>query len=123
MEIGDLEMQLIDFKLSSLWVVKFTELRKSLETTVSDHAASISSCWASLPEKFDCMKKVAFVLLSTFESTYLCEQLFSYIKNILNPHRSRLTTDHSEGVSNFKVSRYASYITTLSKGKQGQGSH
>ncbi|KAG7174378.1 hypothetical protein Hamer_G003317 [Homarus americanus] len=121
MKIGDLEMQLIDFKLFSLWVVKFTELRKTLETTASDHEVSILSCWTSLPEKFDCMKKDAFAL-SPFGTTYLCEQIFSHV-NILNPHRSRLTTKHSEGCVQLKVSRYTPDIATLSKGKQGQGSH
>lgn len=72
METEELEMQLIDFQASSLWSAKFKELREVMETTVNDHGhgTSILSCWTSLPEKFSCMKKVAFALLSAFGSTY-----------------------------------------------------
>lgn len=123
METEELEMQLIDFQASSLWSAKFKELREVMETTVNDRGASILSCWTSLPEKFNCMKKVAFALLSAFGSTYQCEQIFSHMKHILNPHRSKLTTDHSEGCVKLKVSRYLPEISTLARGKQGQGSH
>ena len=116
-------MQLIDLQASSLWSAKFKDLREILETSTNDHAASILSSWTSLPDKFNCMKKVAFALLSAFGSTYQCEQIFSHMKHILNPHRSRLTVDHSEDCVKLKVSRYSPEITTLAKGKQGQGSH
>ena len=123
METEELEMQFIDFQASSLWSAKFKDLRELLETSMNDHAASILSSWTSLPDKFNCMKKVAFALLSAFGSTYECEQIFSHMKHILNPHRSNLTTDHSEGCVKLKVSRCSPEISTLAKGKQGQGSH
>ncbi|XP_042216878.1 uncharacterized protein LOC121862627 [Homarus americanus] len=103
--------------------VYMQELKSEFSDRFQDFPHTGPRCWASLPEKFDCMKKVAFTLLSTFGSTYLREQIFSHMKNILNPHRSRLTTDHSEGCVQLKVSRYTPDIATLSKGKQGQGSH
>ncbi|XP_050730475.1 general transcription factor II-I repeat domain-containing protein 2-like isoform X3 [Eriocheir sinensis] len=123
METEELEMQLIDLQASSLWSAKFKDLRELLETSMNDHAASILSSWTSLPDKFNCMKKVAFALLSAFGSTYQCEQIFSHMRHVLNPHRSKLTTDHSEGCVKLKVSRYSPEISTLAKGKQGQGSH
>ncbi|XP_042891739.1 general transcription factor II-I repeat domain-containing protein 2A-like [Penaeus japonicus] len=123
METEELEMQLIDFQVSSLWSAKFKDLREILETSTSDHAASILSCWTSLPDRFSSMKKVAFALLSAFGSTYQCEQIFSHMKHILNPLRSKLTADHSKGCVKLKVSRDSPEISTLARGKQGQGSH
>ena len=123
METEELEMQLIDFQASTLWSAKFKDLREILESSKNDHATSILRSWASLPDKFNCMKKVAFALLSAYGSTYQCEQIFSQMKHILSPHRSRLTTDHSEGCVKLKVSKYSPEISTLVKGKQGQGSH
>ena len=123
METEELEMQLIDFQASTLWSAKFKDLREILESSKNDHATSILRSWASLPDKFNCMKKVAFALLSVYGSTYQCEQIFSQMKHILSPNRSRLTTDHSEGCVKLKVSKYSPEISTLVKGKQGQGSH
>ncbi|KAL7386506.1 hypothetical protein ABVT39_009464 [Epinephelus coioides] len=51
MDVQDMEMQLIELKSSTLWVQKFAELRKQLETTaVHDHGACILTCWTSVPE-------------------------------------------------------------------------
>ena len=118
MEPEELEMQLIDFQASTLWSAKFKDLREILESSKNDHATSILRSWASLPDKFNCMKKVAFALLSAYGSTYQCEQIFSQMKHILSPHRSRLTTDHSEGCVKLKVSKYSLEISTLASGKQ-----
>uniref|UniRef100_UPI00358ECE96 general transcription factor II-I repeat domain-containing protein 2-like n=1 Tax=Myxine glutinosa TaxID=7769 RepID=UPI00358ECE96 len=120
----DVEMQLIELKSSTLWVTKFAELRKQLETTaVQDHETCIFTCWTSVPKKFSCLQNVALALLSVFRSTYLCEQIFSHMKNVLSPSRSRLTTDHSEACVQLKVTNYNSQTMELSKGKQGHGSH
>ena len=64
METEELEMQLIDFQASTLWSAKFKDLREILESSKNDHATSILRSWASLPDKFNCMKKVALALLS-----------------------------------------------------------
>ena len=122
MDIENFQMQLIDFKTSLLWASKFDNLRKSLETA-KNSLTSILTCWKSLPEKFDCLKKMAIALLSVFVFTYLCEQIFSHMKLILSSHRSRLSEDHSEACVQLKVTRYSTNITELSKEKQGQGSH
>ncbi|KAK0146239.1 General transcription factor II-I repeat domain-containing protein 2 [Merluccius polli] len=120
----DMEMQLIELKSSSLWVTKFAELRKQLESSpVQDHGAHVLTCWASTPEKFSCLRDIALPLLSVFGSTYLCEQVFSHMKHVLSPTRSRLTTEHSEACLQLKVTNYMPQITELSQAKQGQGSH
>jgi len=77
MDIEDFQMQLIEFKASLLWVSKFVDLRKSLEATENPQT-NILTCWKSLPEKFDCLKKMAIALLSAFGSTYLREQMLSH---------------------------------------------
>ena len=76
MNIGDFEIQLIDFMASSLWVSKFIHLRKSLETAQGDNGTYILTCCLSLLEKFDCLKKVALAMLLALISTYLCEHIF-----------------------------------------------
>ena len=67
----------------------------------------------SLPERFNCLKKIACALFSAFGSTYLCEQIFSHMKHILSPQRCRLTTEHSESCMKLKV--YIPDVEILSK--------
>ncbi|KAJ8048208.1 General transcription factor II-I repeat domain-containing protein 2A [Holothuria leucospilota] len=120
----DLEMQLIELKSSALQMAKFAELRIELETTaVKHHGACTYTCWTSVPQKFCCLKNVAMALLSVFGSTYLCERIFSHMKDVLSPSLSRLTVDRSEACVQLKVTNYNPQITELSKEKQGQGSH
>lgn len=63
LETEELEMQVIDLQASSLRSAKFQDLRKILETSTNYHATSILNSWASLPDKFSSMKKVAFAFL------------------------------------------------------------
>ena len=118
MDTEDMEMQLIELKRSTLWVIKFAELKKQLAATpVQDHEAHILTCWASAPEKFSCLQDIALALLSVFGSTYLCEQVFSHMKHVLNPTRSRLTMERSEACLQLKVTNYKPQITELSQAK------
>ena len=71
MDIEDFQMQLIDFEACLLWASKFDDLQKSLETA-KNSLTSVSTCWKSLTEKCDCLKKMAIALLIVFGSTYLC---------------------------------------------------
>ena len=48
MDIEDFQMPLIDFKASLLWVSKFDNLQKLLETAENSQT-SILICWKSLP--------------------------------------------------------------------------
>ena len=95
-------MQLIDFKASLLWASKFDDLRKSLETA-ENLQASILTCWKFLPERFDCMKKMAIALLSVYGSTSLCEQIFSHMKVILIPIAADLPNSIQRHVFNSKL--------------------
>lgn len=51
-------------------------------------------CWTSLHEVFNCLKKVAFALHSTFTSKHIC----SYTNGVLIPHTSALTPVNSRPV-------------------------
>uniref|UniRef100_A0A8C8RPP1 Uncharacterized protein n=1 Tax=Pelusios castaneus TaxID=367368 RepID=A0A8C8RPP1_9SAUR len=121
--VKDFEMQLIDLQCSTLWSSKFKDLQHELGVTKKGHGASILTCWMSLPVQFNCLKKMAFAMLSAFGSTYLCDQVFSHMKSVHCFSRSRLTADHLEACVQLKVSKYEPDIGKLSKQKQGQGSH
>ena len=64
LDIDKISLELIDFKSSSIWQEKFRELRRELESTDENNLNLIANCWASLPPRFSCIKKVAFALLS-----------------------------------------------------------
>ncbi|GFY14108.1 uncharacterized protein TNCV_3612971 [Trichonephila clavipes] len=89
LEIEELERQLIDFQSSSIWIQKFIETRKELELIEAERLTSniskntsneILETWNSIPDAFDCLKKLAYAILTIFSSTYACESLFAEIK-------------------------------------------
>ncbi|GFW01970.1 uncharacterized protein TNCV_1148501 [Trichonephila clavipes] len=98
LEIEELEMQLIDFQSSSIWIRKFIETRKKLELIEAERLTSniskntsneiLETC-NSIPDASDCLKKLAYTILTIFSSTYACESLFSEINNIT---KTRLET-------------------------------
>ena len=109
MEVHNFEMELIELTSSELWKVKIMKLRKNLEDDSKEKSTTILNCWMSFPERFNC------ALLSAFGSTYLCEQIFSHMKHILSPQRSRLTTEHSESCVKLNVTIYTPDFEILSK--------
>jgi hypothetical protein len=123
MDVNNFEMQYIELKTLELRTIQFVELRKTLEGNCLKKSAAILNCWTSLPEAFTCLKKVVFALLSAFGSTYTCKQIFSHMKGVLSPLRSRLTPVDSEACVKLKVTKYTPDIEQLTKEKQGQGSH
>ncbi|GFY23416.1 dimer_Tnp_hAT domain-containing protein [Trichonephila clavipes] len=86
-------MQLIDFESSSVWIQKLIETRKKLElietrrltSNVSKNARNGSlKTWNSIPNTFNCWKKLVRAALTTFPSNSACESLFSEMNNIGN---------------------------------------
>lgn len=69
---------------------------------------------------FLCLEKIAFA--SAPGLIYSCGQIFSHMKAVLAPHRSRLTLEHSENCLKLTVTHYALNIVELAKTMQGQGS-
>ncbi|GFS81997.1 general transcription factor II-I repeat domain-containing protein 2A [Trichonephila clavipes] len=123
LEIEELEMQLIDFQSSSIWIQKFIETRKKLElieverltSNISKNTSNeILETWNSIPDAFNCLKKLAHAILTIFSSTYACESLFSEINNIKDSLRNRLTDDSNSACILLKVISYNSDISYLS---------
>ncbi|XP_060548259.1 general transcription factor II-I repeat domain-containing protein 2A-like [Pantherophis guttatus] len=90
LDLGNLEMELLEFQESSIWKNKFYDLRETLEkiermtkdsTVSSDTVAGTSEneilkVWNSLPNNFKSMKALGIAFLTLFGSSYACEQLF-----------------------------------------------
>ncbi|GFS90614.1 dimer_Tnp_hAT domain-containing protein [Trichonephila clavipes] len=132
LEIEELEMQLIDFQSSSIWIQKFIETRKKLELIEAERLTSniskntsneILETWNSIPDAFNCLKKLAYAILTIFSSTYACESLFSEINNIKDSLRDRLTDDSNSACILLKVTSYNPDISYLSSNLQQQKSH
>ena len=123
LKIDNFSLEMIDFKSSTLWTDKFKKLRKNLEKTEDNHLFMISTCWASLPMKFSSLKKIGFAILSTFGSTYKCEQIFSKMKFILSKNRNRLTIENSDACIRFKTTNYKQDLIKLTSQVQHKGSH
>ncbi|GFW83504.1 dimer_Tnp_hAT domain-containing protein [Trichonephila clavipes] len=132
LEVEELEMQLIDFHSSSIWIQKFIETRKKLELIEEERLTSniskntsneILETWSSIPDAFNCLKKLAYAILTTFSSTYACESLFSQIHNIKDSLRNRLTDDSNAECILLKVTSYNPDISFLSSNLQQQKSH
>ncbi|GFU45608.1 dimer_Tnp_hAT domain-containing protein [Trichonephila clavipes] len=65
----EIEVQLIDFQSSSIWIQKFIETRKKLELIEAERLTSniskntsneILETWNSIPDAFNCLKKLAY---------------------------------------------------------------
>ncbi|GFV49868.1 dimer_Tnp_hAT domain-containing protein [Trichonephila clavipes] len=132
LEIEELEMQLIDFQSSSIWIQKFIETRKKLELIEAERLRSniskntsneILETWNSISDAFDCLKKLAYAFLTIFSSTYACESLFSEINNIKDSLKNRLTDDSNSACILLKVTSYNPDISYLSSNLQQQKSH
>ncbi|GFX70106.1 general transcription factor II-I repeat domain-containing protein 2A [Trichonephila clavipes] len=115
LKIEEYEMQLIDFQSSSIWIQKFIETRKKMELSeaerftrnISKKASNeILETWNSIPDAFNCLKKLAYAILTIFSSTFVCESLFSEKNNIKDSLRNRLTDDSNSAGILLKVTSY-----------------
>ncbi|GFT17737.1 dimer_Tnp_hAT domain-containing protein [Trichonephila clavipes] len=132
LEIEELEMQLIDFQSSSTGTQKFIDTRKKLELIEAERLTSniskitnneILETWNSIPDAFNCLKKLVYAILTIFSSTYACESLFSEINNIKDSLRNRLTDDSNSACILLKVTSYNPDISYLSSNLQQQKSN
>jgi len=85
----NLEMELIEFQVNSIWKKKFKELPETLEKTkgmTRDSAVTseneIFKVWNSLPNNFNSMKALQIAFLTLFRSCYACEQPLSALSYI-----------------------------------------
>ncbi|GFV18783.1 dimer_Tnp_hAT domain-containing protein [Trichonephila clavipes] len=131
LEIEELEMQMIDFQSSTIWIQKFIETRKKLELIEAERLTSniskntsnkILETWNSIPDEFKSFKKLAYTILTIFSSTYACESFFSEINNIKDSLRNRLTDESISACIILKVTSYNPDISYLSSNLQHQKS-
>ncbi|GFW78397.1 general transcription factor II-I repeat domain-containing protein 2A [Trichonephila clavipes] len=108
-------MQLIDFQSSSIWIKGLLNQGKvgivfeaeRLTSNISKNVSNeILETWNSIPDAFNCLKKLAYAILTIFSSTYACESLFSEINNIKNSLRNRLKDDSNSTCILLKVTSY-----------------
>ncbi|XP_048344612.1 general transcription factor II-I repeat domain-containing protein 2A-like [Sphaerodactylus townsendi] len=130
LDLGNLEMELLEFQKSSIWKNKFYDLRETLEkiermteeSTVSSEN-EILKVWNSLPNKFKSMKALGIALLTLFGSSYACEQLFSALNYIKSDTRNRLTDDLNAACVALKLTKYEPRLDKLSACIEQQKSH
>ncbi|GFW95546.1 dimer_Tnp_hAT domain-containing protein [Trichonephila clavipes] len=131
LEIEELEMQLIDFQSSSIWIQKFIETRKKLEliealrltSNISKNTSNeLLETWNSIPDAFNCLKSVCYF---NYIFLYLCLRviIFRDKNNIKDSLRNRLTDDSNSACILLKVTSYNPDISYLSSNLQQQKSH
>ncbi|GBM38166.1 hypothetical protein AVEN_48497-1 [Araneus ventricosus] len=138
--LSHLELML-DLKTKDLWSGMFTKLKSKLEElevqkcmNIAQHKwtarkeisrveALIFGEWNSLSECYSEVKKLAYVVLTIFGSTYSCEQAFSCMDIIKSKVRSQLTNKNLESCLKLKTKSYKPDLIKLSKGMQSQCSH
>ncbi|XP_026538860.1 general transcription factor II-I repeat domain-containing protein 2A-like [Notechis scutatus] len=119
LDLGNLEMELIEFQESSLWKNKFYDLRETLEKIGGMTKSRVSfeneilKVWNSLPIMFKSMKALGVAFLTLFGSTYTCEQLFSALNYIKSDTRNRLTDDLSAACVGLNLTKYEPRLDTL----------
>ncbi|GFY10484.1 general transcription factor II-I repeat domain-containing protein 2A [Trichonephila clavipes] len=132
LEIEELEMQMIDFQSSSTWIQKFIETRQKLELIEAERLTSniskntsneILETWNLIPDAFNCLKKLAYAILTIVSSTYACESLFSEMNTIKDSLRNRLADDSNSACILLTVISYNPDISYLSSNLQQQKSY
>nr|XP_014339756.1 PREDICTED: general transcription factor II-I repeat domain-containing protein 2B-like [Latimeria chalumnae] len=139
--VGDLELEVADFKESDIWVEKFHTLNSNLENLARQCAELsklhkwndlkklecednlILQSWNELPLTYGTMQNVSFALLTMFGSTYMCEQAFSHLNHIKNNLRSRLTEDSLNACMKLNLTTYELDFKEIHKTMQQQKSH
>lgn len=82
----NLQLELIELQCDSILKQKFMEV-------------GVPKFYTYLPsDQFPKLLLLAKQVLAMFGSTYLCEQLFSILKNNKTPERSRLTDQHVQSI-------------------------
>lgn len=110
---AELQLEFVDFQCDSSVKSKFFEI-----PTLTDFYSKYVS-----EEKYPQIRKHALFMSSIFGSTYVCEQLFSQMKNVKSKIRTRLTDQHLEDTLRIATTGILPDIEALVKQKQCQVSH
>ena len=85
----ELQLEFVDLQCDSVVKSKFFEI-----PTLTDFYPKYVS-----EEKYPQIRKRVLFMFSIFGSTYICEQLFSQMKNVKSKTQARLTDQHLEDTS------------------------
>ncbi|XP_029654998.1 general transcription factor II-I repeat domain-containing protein 2B-like [Octopus sinensis] len=89
-----LQMELLEIQSDSILKVKYLEV-------------GIPAFFSYLPGKFKNFKKFATKIIAMFGSTYVCEQLFSFMKMTKTAQRTRLTDEYLSSLIKVGTTRIA----------------
>ncbi|XP_029656048.1 general transcription factor II-I repeat domain-containing protein 2-like [Octopus sinensis] len=89
-----LQMELLEIQSDSILKAKYLEV-------------GIPAFFSYLPGKFKNFKKFATKIIAMFGSTYVCEQLFSFMKMTKTAQRTRLTDEHLSSLIKVGTTRIA----------------
>ncbi|KAL3851914.1 hypothetical protein ACJMK2_015609 [Sinanodonta woodiana] len=108
---SDLQLELIELQCQTSMKDKFRE-------------KELPEFYGELPaENFPNLQKLGMKMITTFASTYVCEQTFSVLKRAKPGSCSCLTDDHLHSVLRIRVTNFDLNIQNLVSEKQLQTSH
>ena len=82
----------------------------------------IAEFYSQIPGDFAKLKENAAIMLTVFDSTYICEQKFLQIKIAKSKIRSWLTDKHLHDILRMSVMNFNINVDVLCKSVQQQGS-
>ncbi|KAF0728337.1 general transcription factor II-I repeat domain-containing protein 2-like, partial [Aphis craccivora] len=74
-------------------------------------------------EDFSALRDIMMKMATVFGSTYICEQIFSQMKQTKSVHRSRLTDEHLHSILRIGTTKFQPDFSLLVKETQVQISH
>lgn len=109
---GNIQMELIDFQCNSDLQEKFKNFG-----LLEFYSLYVEG------DRFPAIRSHALATASLFGSTYICEQLFSRMKNVKSKLRNRISDTHLENSLRISTSDIKANVDRLVKEKQCQVSH
>lgn len=85
--------------------MELIELKNSLVLKRRFDSMDSLEFWKLACDLYPKLKEAVILVLAIFPSTYICEQMFSLMKFIKSPHRSRITDDHLSSSVRVKLKR------------------
>ena len=80
--------------------------------------------WKTVPtDRYPNVKQAALKLMSMFAATYVCESVFSTLKQVKSKHRSVLTDTHVKELLRVATTEYKPDLKRLVDNKDCQVSH
>ncbi|XP_060846546.1 general transcription factor II-I repeat domain-containing protein 2A-like [Rhopalosiphum padi] len=108
------QLELIELKTNSFYYDEFQTMKKN----------DILKFYSTLShEDFPALRDIMMKMATVFGSTYICEQIFSRMKQTKSVHRSRLTDEHLHSILRIGTTKFQPDFSLLVKETQVQISH